>query len=98
MGCGKYRLQESASIWEVLMLPRSDSAGRIRATRRGVRSARTSGLVLAAGLASGCLFGLPALAAVPGPPSVLHVGQIARQDVPVLPGSEPDTLVEPDVG
>jgi len=26
------------------------------------------------------------------------VGQIARQDVPVLPGSEPDTLVEPDVG
>jgi hypothetical protein len=39
----------------------------------------------------------PALAAGPRPPAVRHVGQIARQDVPTLPGSERDTLVEPDV-
>ena len=31
------------------------------------------------------------------PPSVLSVSRIAVQDVPALPGSEPDTLVEPDV-
>jgi len=31
------------------------------------------------------------------PVSVLHVGQVAAQNVPVLPGSEPDTLVEPDL-
>ena len=31
------------------------------------------------------------------PPVVTHVGQIDRQDIPPLPGSEPDTLVEPDV-
>jgi hypothetical protein len=29
--------------------------------------------------------------------AVVHASQIARQDVPALPGSEPDTLVEPDV-
>jgi hypothetical protein len=28
---------------------------------------------------------------------VLHVGQIAEQDIPSQPGSEPDTLVEPDI-
>jgi hypothetical protein len=28
---------------------------------------------------------------------VVHVGQISEQDVPPQPGSEPDTLVEPDV-
>lgn len=39
----------------------------------------------------------PALAATSGPPALLHVGQIGRQDLPALPGSEPDTLVEPDV-
>lgn len=38
-----------------------------------------------------------AAATPPVGPSVVQVGQIARQDVPVLPGSEPDTLVEPDV-
>ena len=32
-----------------------------------------------------------------GLPSVLHVGQIDRQDVPSGNGCEPDTLVEPDV-
>jgi hypothetical protein len=31
------------------------------------------------------------------PPAVLAVGQIAAQNVPPQPGSEPDTLVEPDV-
>ena len=30
-------------------------------------------------------------------PASLSIGQVAEQDVPVLPGSEPDTLVEPDV-
>lgn len=40
---------------------------------------------------------VPALASGVGPPSVLNVAQIGSQDVPVLPGSEPDTLVEPDV-
>jgi hypothetical protein len=38
----------------------------------------------------------PVTAAAPAP-SVLHVGQIDRQDVAPQPGSEPDTLVEPDV-
>jgi hypothetical protein len=31
------------------------------------------------------------------PPTVLHVGQIASQDIAPQPGSEPDTLVEPHV-
>src|SRR4051812_49947809 len=39
----------------------------------------------------------PVAPAVPVTPAVVHVGQIARQDVPALPGSEPDTLVEPDI-
>lgn len=38
----------------------------------------------------------PAAAAPPGP-RVLHLGQIAAQDIAPQPGSEPDTLVEPDV-
>jgi hypothetical protein len=58
--------------------------------RRGVGV--VGGLAAAVVVAAG-----PATALQPGPPSVLNVGQIARQDVPVLPGSEPDTLVEPDV-
>jgi hypothetical protein len=42
---------------------------------------------------------LPASAgAVPARhPTVLTLGQAARQDVPPAPGSEPDTLVEPDI-
>ncbi len=47
--------------------------------------------VLAAPAASG------AGGAAPGGPPVTWVGQIAEQDVPALPGSEPDTLVEPDI-
>ncbi|MDQ6617713.1 MAG: glycoside hydrolase [Actinomycetota bacterium] len=35
--------------------------------------------------------------AAPRAPRVLHVGQIASQDIAPQPGSEPDTLVEPHV-
>jgi photosystem II stability/assembly factor-like uncharacterized protein len=75
------------------------TAARLRAgsPSRIARGARTAGLIASAGLFTACLSGLPALALVPGPPAVLHVAQVGRQDVPVLPGSEPDTLVEPDV-
>ncbi|RZS91825.1 hypothetical protein EV189_1077 [Motilibacter rhizosphaerae] len=38
-----------------------------------------------------------AWAAAPGPLSLTTASQVAEQDVPALPGSEPDTLVEPDV-
>ena len=38
-----------------------------------------------------------ALADPPGTPVVLHSGQVTRQDVASEPGSEPDTVVEPDV-
>lgn len=41
--------------------------------------------------------GTAAASAPPGSPVVVHVGQIDRQDIPSQPGSEPDTLVEPDV-
>jgi hypothetical protein len=52
-----------------------------------------------AGLAAALVFGFvpPAGAAPPGHPAVLNVGPASRQDVPAAPGSEPDTLVEPDV-
>lgn len=59
---------------------------------------RPATVLVAAGATLGALSAPAALAAAPGPPSVLHVGQISRQDVPVLTGSEPDTLVEPDIG
>ena len=62
------------------------------AVARGVGVGVIGGLAAAVAVAAG-----PAMALQPGPPSVLHVGQIGRQDVPVLPGSEPDTLVEPDI-
>lgn len=39
----------------------------------------------------------PGLATGAKLPAVLHVGQIARQNVPPRGGCEPDTLVEPDV-
>ncbi|MGI8576437.1 MAG: sialidase family protein [Nocardioidaceae bacterium] len=53
-------------------------------------------------LAAGFVLCLSSAAAVasdptPHPNAVVHVGQIGQQDVPALPGSEPDTLVEPDV-
>lgn len=59
---------------------------------------RRIGLLVVA-IAALCVSGVPAGAQPPGPagPAVIWAGQIARQDVPALPGSEPDTLVEPDV-
>ena len=66
--------------------------------RRGAAAwRRRGGFGLGVGLAAVSLAVGPVAASTSGPPSVLHVAQIARQDVPVLPGSEPDTLVEPDV-
>lgn len=65
--------------------------------RRGAPWRRRGGLALGAGLTAVCAFVAPVFASTSGPPSVLNVGQIARQDVPVLPGSEADTLVEPDI-
>ncbi len=62
---------------------------------------RNRSYVIAAAAAIAAL--LPASASAASPahaprlPVVLHVGQIDRQDIPPLPGSEPDTLVEPDV-
>lgn len=35
--------------------------------------------------------------AAPSGPTVLHLGQIDQQDIAPQPGSEPDTLVEPDI-
>ncbi|MDQ1427571.1 MAG: hypothetical protein QOK39_1047 [Acidimicrobiaceae bacterium] len=52
---------------------------------------------LVAGALAGSV-GRPASAGtLSGTPSVLHVGQVTRQDVPSQPGSEADTVVEPDV-
>ncbi len=58
---------------------------------------RRRGLALTAAVGVIALLASPAVAASPGPPVVRTVSQIAQQDVPALPGSEPDTLVEPDV-
>ncbi|MDQ1365471.1 MAG: hypothetical protein QOK20_25 [Acidimicrobiaceae bacterium] len=49
----------------------------------------TAGTIASAGGVAG--------AAPPGPPVILHVGQVTAQDVAPQPGSEPDTVVEPDV-
>jgi hypothetical protein len=60
---------------------------------------RRTATVLAAAAVSfltGVATSAPAQAARPGP-RVLHVGQISEQDVAPQPGSEPDTLVEPDI-
>lgn len=50
-------------------------------------------------VASGTVLALavPAAAAPPGSPVLLHQGQVTRQDIPSQTGSEPDTVVEPDV-
>lgn len=69
--------------------------------RRHGGSRRRMGTVFA--LAAGLIVAtVPAAAAsvaavTPSTPAVEHVNQIAQQDVPALAGSEPDTLVEPDV-
>lgn len=51
---------------------------------------------LAAAAAAALGFALPVSAAA-GQPTVVHVGQIDRQDVAPQPGCEQDTLVEPSV-
>lgn len=61
------------------------------------RAFRGLAVLAAAALTGSALLLAPAAAAAKHGPAVLHVGQIARQDVAPRPGSEPDTLVEPDV-
>lgn len=61
------------------------------------RRVSLSGGVLASLVALTLSQAAPALAAVPVAPTLVTIGQAAEQDVPALPGSEPDTLVEPDV-
>lgn len=61
------------------------------------RACRGLAVLASAALAGSVLLLAPAAAAAKHGPAVLHVGQIARQDVAPRPGSEPDTLVEPDV-
>jgi hypothetical protein len=62
---------------------------------------RNRSLVLATTAAIATLLPTAAVAAPaphsPTAPVVLHVGQIDQQDIASRPGSEPDTLVEPDV-
>jgi hypothetical protein len=53
-------------------------------------------LVPAMGIATAGTAGTASAATV-RPPSLLHLGQIASQDIAPQPGSEPDTLVEPHV-
>jgi hypothetical protein len=78
--------------------------GVVAVVRSALGAAAVVGLAVGplAGPAGGAPAGHPANAApvarlAAAPPSVLTVGQVAAQDVPALPGSEPDTLVEPDV-
>jgi hypothetical protein len=59
-----------------------------------IRVLMVSGATLAL---AGLGIAAPALAAPPGPPAVLHVGQIGRQTVAAHGNCEPDTLVEPDI-
>lgn len=60
-------------------------------SRHPVRAA----LAVLAVLTAGALFVAPTASAAS--PTVLHQGQVTRQDIPSQPGSEPDTVVEPDV-
>jgi hypothetical protein len=53
--------------------------------------------VTALAVSIGLVLAQPALAAPARTGPVLTLGQVARQDVPPAPGSEPDTLVEPDI-
>jgi hypothetical protein len=52
--------------------------------------------VLAAALLTALSVSTPA-GATGQAPRILHLGLVTEQDVPALPGSEPDTVVEPDV-
>ncbi len=62
---------------------------------------RTAPWLIAATAGATALFALPAAAASSSAAasrvSVRHVGLVTEQDVPAQPGSEPDTVVEPDV-
>jgi hypothetical protein len=65
---------------------------------RPVHSGLTLGTgVTALAVSMGLVLAQPALAAPARPRPVLTLGQAAQQDVPPAPGSEPDTLVEPDI-
>src|SRR4051812_20970231 len=64
---------------------------------RSVRSAMIFG-GFSAGLSISVILALaPAASAAPARPAVPALGQAASQDVPPAAGSEPDTLVEPDM-
>src|SRR5689334_6354054 len=71
---------------------RTAMSSRTSARRVSLRGAALAGAVVLATFQPGAAY-----AAGPGPVALTTVGQVARQDVPALPGSEPDTLVEPDV-
>jgi hypothetical protein len=65
---------------------------------RVVRRVVSAGAVAAGLTAAAVLSAAQPAGADPGHrPTVAALGQAARQDVPPAPGSEPDTLVEPDV-
>lgn len=69
----------------------------MRHALRSVTVAAAAASLLAGAVPAASAAAHPAAARVTRMPSVLHVGQIDRQDVPSRHGCEPDTLVEPDV-
>lgn len=65
---------------------------------RSIREAFTCAAGVAGLTAASMIFApAPASAGVARTPTVLNLGQIARQEVEPATGSEPDTLVEPDI-
>jgi hypothetical protein len=60
-----------------------------------VRRLRT--VVLAATAGAAAVLPATTASAAPAPLPVQHSGVVTRQDVPAQPGSEPDTVTEPDV-
>ncbi len=88
-----------AATGEVPMHRSSPSAFLLGRRGRRITGRRWGVGVPALAVAAMFLSAVPATALAAGSvgAAVLHVGQAARQDVPSLPGSEPDTLVEPDV-
>jgi len=58
---------------------------------------RTSAVLVAVVLSTGLTTSTAGATARPTGPAVLHVGQIARENVSPRGSSEPDTLVEPDI-
>src|SRR5439155_26376838 len=86
-GMSRHVLVQVVAWWDAA------AAGSPRPRRRPMR--RVPFVVLAAAAAS-VLAAAPALADPQGP-TVLHLGLIDQQAVAPQPGSEPDTLVEPDI-